>query len=97
MKSIMQDSEDRRCYICKKLGFDTYRYIELHHCLHGNANRRLADKDGLWVYLCKYHHTALHDKGEWDKELQKEAQIRYMEYYEKSVDEFIKRYGKSYL
>jgi hypothetical protein len=30
-------------------------------------------------------------------ELKKEAQIRYMEYYEKSVDEFRERYGKSYL
>ena len=74
----MQNLDDKQCYICQKLGFHTYRYMELHHCIHGNANRRLADKDGLCVWLCKYHHQALHDKGEWDKELQKEAQIRYM-------------------
>ena len=95
MKSIMQD--DQCCYICKKLGYYTYKYLELHHALHGFANRRLADKDGLTVWLCKYHHTALHDKGEHDKELQKEAQVRWMEYYEKSIDEFRSRYGKSYL
>ena len=93
----MQNLDDKQCYICQKLGFHTYRYMELHHCIHGNANRRLADKDGLCVWLCKYHHQALHDKGEWDKELQKEAQIRYMEYYEKSVEEFRSRYGKSYI
>ena len=94
-KSIVQSEEE--CYICAKLGFHTYKYLEYHHMLHGVANRKLADKDGLTCFLCKYHHSALHDKGEWDKELQKEAQIRYMEYYEKSVDEFIKRYGKNYL
>lgn len=94
-KSIMQDEEE--CYICRKLGFHTYKNLEEHHFIHGFANRRLAEADGLKAYLCKYHHTALHDKGEHDKELQKEAQIRWMEYYERSIDEWIKRYGKSFL
>ena len=93
----MQNLDDRQCYICLKRGFHTYRYTELHHCIHGNANRRLADKDGLTVWLCKYHHMMLHDHGENDLELQQEAQTRWMEYYEKSIDEFRKRYGKSYL
>lgn len=95
MKSIMQT--ERECYICAKLGFHTYKYLEEHHFIHGVANRRLAEADGLKAFLCKYHHQALHDKGEHDKELQKEAQIRYMEYYGKSEDEFRSRYGKSYL
>lgn len=95
MRSIMQD--DDCCYICKKMGYHTYKWLEKHHCLHGTANRRLADKDGLVVYLCRHHHKALHNEGQWDKELQKEAQIRWMEYYERSVDEFRSRYGKSYL
>lgn len=95
MKSIIQD--DNVCYICKKMGFDTPGPEE-HHMLHGNANRRLAEKDGLKCQLCSYHHKIVHDtNSEWDKKLQKEAQIRYMEYYEKSVDEFRERYGKNYL
>lgn len=94
-KSIMQD--ERECYICANLGFHTYKYLELHHCIHGNANRRIADKDGLTVWLCKYHHARLHDNGEWDKELQKLAQQKWMEVYERGVDEWISRYGKSFL
>lgn len=94
-KSIMQN--ERECYICAKLGFHTYKNLDEHHCIHGFANRKLAERDGLKLYLCRYHHTALHDKGEWDKELQKEAQIRWMEVYERGVDEWISRYGKSFL
>jgi hypothetical protein len=39
----------------------------------------------------------LHDKGYMDRELQKIAQARWMEYNSKSVDDFIKRYGKSFI
>jgi len=65
--------------------------------LHGTANRRLADEDGLTVYLCRAHHAALHDKGLYDLILQQEAQKAWMDHYGKSVDDFISRYGKSYL
>ena len=89
MKSIIHDWDE--CYICGAYG------TEVHHCIHGTANRRLADKDGLTVNLCHACHMRLHDKGEYDRELQKIAQQRWMEYYGKSVDEFRKRYGKNYL
>lgn len=70
---------------------------DLHHCLHGTSRRKLADEDGLTVYLCRPHHAALHDKGLYDLVLQQEAQQAWMDYYHKSVEDFIKRYGKSYL
>ena len=95
-KSIMQT--ERECYICAKLGFHTTENLEEHHFLHGTANRRCAEADGLKGFLCHYHHSQVHDTdSEWDKILQKEAQIRYMEYYERSVDEFRERYFKSYI
>lgn len=79
------------CYICGQWATET------HHCIHGTANRKLADKDGLTVRLCSTCHQNLHDKGNFDRELQRLAQVRWMEYYQKSEAEFRKRYGKSYL
>ena len=79
------------CYICGQWATET------HHCIHGTANRKLADKDGLTVRLCSTCHRNLHDKGNFDRELQRLAQVRWMEYYQKSEAEFRKRYGKSYL
>lgn len=89
MKSIIHDRAG--CYICG--GIPT----EWHHCLHGTANRKLADKDGLTVMLCHTCHMNLHDKGTFDKELQKIAQEKWMRYNNASIEDFIKRYGKSYL
>lgn len=89
MKSIIHDNDE--CYICGAYASET------HHCIHGFANRRIADRDGLTVRLCHQCHANLHDKGWYDKDLQKLAQVRWMEYYERSIDEFRKRYGKSYL
>ena len=90
-KSIIQAVDKECCYICGQYATD------LHHCIHGTANRKLADKDGLTVMLCHTCHMNLHDKGNFDRELQRIAQVRWMEYYEKSEDEFRKRFGKSYL
>ena len=93
-KSIIQN--DRQCYICQQLGFDTPG-TELHHMIHGVANRKCADEAGLTCYLCKYHHARLHDKSEWDKALQQQAQLKWMEYYEKTEEDFRSKFGKSYL
>lgn len=70
---------------------------ETHHAIHGYANRKLADQDGLTVRLCKTCHTLLHDKGIHDRDLQQIAEKAYLEYYNASVEDFIKRYGKSYI
>lgn len=32
-------------------------YVEIHHCLHGTANRKKADKYNLVIPLCHEHHT----------------------------------------
>ena len=49
MKSII--CNDKCCYLCG--GTEN---LEEHHCLHGTANRKLADKYGLTVMLCEKHH-----------------------------------------
>lgn len=65
--------------------------------LFGSGKRKLADEDGLVCNLCSLHHRNLHDRGEHKEELQKLAQETWMNHYGKSVDDFITRYGKSYL
>ena len=90
MKSIMQDK--RECYFCKK-----DRGLELHHCMMGKW-RKLADKDGLTVYLCHEHHTGnngVHFNKEMRLELQKEAEKAYI--LRHSFKEWMERYGKNYL
>lgn len=86
----------KKCYLCGREGD-----LQIHHTLHGGANRRLADEDGLWVWLCHRCHMDLHDRGEGDKELQALAEKKWIEWNypndpEKGQEEFIKRYGKSY-
>lgn len=93
MNSVLQ--KNKECYFC-----GTTNNLEEHHCLHGWANRRLSEKDGLKVWLCNYHHTgsneAVHNNPDADLFLKKMAQ----EYYERNIgtrQQFIQRYGRNYL
>ena len=95
IKSIIQHEET--CFLCGRKGV-----LQVHHCLHGTARRKLADQDGLVVYLCHHCHRELHDKGIGDLELQQHAEEVWIEqkyFYDhtKGVQKFIQRYGKNYL
>ena len=88
MESIIQS--DKACYLCGcEVG------LELHHVWHGTGNRRCADTDGLTVWLCQQCHRNLHDKGEKDRYLMEIGERAYLNRYNKSIDDFIKRYGKN--
>ena len=94
-KSIIPNN-DGYCFICKKLN----RRVEAtdrHHMLYGSSKRALSEADGLYVNLCHPCHMRLHQDGEYKEELQKLAELTWCEHYKKSVDDFIKRYGKNYL
>lgn len=96
--SIVQTSCE--CFICHKpytVGLDH------HHCLHGSGQRELADADGLWVWLCRQCHSALHDTGANDRYLQALGQRSFINdqikkgYPEDVAREiYFKRYGKFY-
>lgn len=88
MKSIIQ--EERKCYLCGEI-----RNLHRHHCLYGTANRRLAEKDGLWIWLCVGCHMDLHEKGIMDKEIKTAAREAWCERYG-TIDDFLERYGKIY-
>lgn len=91
--SIITNQEN--CYICRRF-YNTIntKPLERHHCLHGTGMRKLADEDGLWVWLCPEHHRRLHDKNEHDLDLQIIAQKTYE--VEFGREAYFKRYGKFY-
>lgn len=95
MKSIIP-GDNEFCYLCKKMSLKTQGH-EVHHMIFGTGKRKLADEDGLTVHLCSLHHRMLHDRGDYKRELQELAEETWMKHYNKTVDDFIKRYGISYL
>lgn len=92
--SILQ--KEKRCYVC-----DTTSNIHLHHIMFGK-NRKKADEDLLTVYLCREHHegtNGVHGKNghELDLKLKKIAEQKWLKYYNKTIDDFIKKFGRNYL
>ena len=83
--------ERKQCFICGRKG-----QLDVHHCISGTANRKMADIYGLTVYLCRDCHGALHDKGKYDMELKQFAQ-RQFEAKIGSRDDFRRIFGKSWL
>lgn len=89
-KSIMHNKADRTCYLCMLLEDDATpkRYLEEHHIFGGQANRRLSEKYGLKVYLCRAHHEgdmyghmyAVHhpECNEYQELLHREGQVAFM-------------------
>lgn len=98
--SIIQTSCE--CYICHK---PSAYGLDVHHVIHGRGLRKLADEDGLWVWLCRKCHSDLHDRPEHphDDELKKIGQQAYIEQIKKkgvseeiARDYFRQRYGRFY-
>ena len=92
-KSIM--SNDPVCLIC---GYP--KNLHRHHVFFGTANREKSEKDGCWVYLCQRHHNgsnnSVHYCKTMDLRLKKDCQRTWEAIYG-TREEFIERYGKSYL
>lgn len=89
MKSILQDNKE--CFFCHST-----MNLDLHHCIHGNANRKIADREGLTVFLCHGCHTKVHDSDrEMDLVLIQYAQRKYEETHTRT--EFRSLFGKSWL
>lgn len=93
MQSIIQTENE--CFICHT----TYN-LDTHHCIHGTSGRKLADKWGLTIKLCKYHHTG--DQGihqAWnsglDLQIKQLAQTKFEELY--GHDRWMEIFGKNYL
>ena len=92
MKSVLQE-DTSYCFVCGRYG------TEIHHCIYGSANRRLADKYKLVVGLCYAHHRGNNGVHGGNKELdimlKQLAQMRFIEEYKDS--DFIAIFGRNYL
>lgn len=80
------------CPICGR-----YAELERHHMLHGSQRAR-AEEDNLVIGICGTCHRNLHDHGTFDRVLQMEAEHQWLKQDpNRTVDDFIRRYGKNYL
>ena len=93
-KSILQNN--KKCYITKSTN-----NLHKHHIFGGTANRKLSEEDGMWIWLWADWHNmsdyGVHFNKELDLKLKRIAQKRWQEYYHKTKEDFIKKYGKSYI
>lgn len=91
-KSIVQ--EDEQCIICGSI-----QGLQRHHIFFGRPNRQHSEEDGLWCWVCYYHHNAsmmsVHQNHAMDLKLKKYAQSIYEQKHTR--EEFMERYGKNYL
>lgn len=113
-KSIIQaktNRADRECFLCRYEAYmkniwyepseEQRNDMQKHHMMHGTANRDIAERLGLWCYLCPRHHTegtdAVHAKEGhgYDLFLMQVAQGRYEVLH--SHEEWMEIFGKNYL
>ena len=91
--SIIQNK--KACIVC-----GTINNLHTHEVFFGK-NRQKSIKDGCCVYLCGRHHNlsneGVHFNKKLDKKLKQLTEKKWLEYYKKDVDDFIKEYGRNYL
>ena len=90
--SIMQNLDEGRCYVC-----GCTRNLELHHAMHGTANRVLAERYHLGILLCRDHHTGrigVHSDIVLDNRIKRDAQKAFESIYghRKWMETFRKNY-----
>ena len=99
MKSIIQQDKER-CFICG--GYARFNDpLDRHHVWEG-SRKSISEKYGLTVYL---HHNSCHIFGEYsvhvnakiNRALQRKVQLKAMEHYGWTEEDFIRIVGKSYL
>ena len=91
IKSILTDDLDH-CLICGS------PHVEIHHCIYGTANRRIADKYGLVIALCREHHTGpygVHFDPVLDRDIKMGAQKMFERRYGR--DKWMEIVGRNYL
>lgn len=79
-----------------------YNGSERHEAFFGVKNRKRSIEDGLVVFLTPELHrgtNGVHGKnGKFiDEMIKKNAELTWIRVYNKSVEDFIKEYGKNYL
>lgn len=101
MRSILQDKEEKVCFLCAMLNRDSRpkNWLEEHHVFFGQALRKLSEKHGLKVYLCVDHHrgseNGVHYSIKNNRLVQAYAQRSFEETH--SREEFMNLFGRNYI
>lgn len=82
--------------ICEVCGNIIYGRKHLHHIFEGTANRKKSDEDGMVMYCHPCCHMWLHDHPKSMLTFKLRGQRKWEEQFG-SREDFIKRYGRSYL
>ena len=90
------------CILKPDVRWSTKRFEGSHrHEIFGSFNRHKSIEDGLVIFLRPEDHNmserGIHANIEFDLYAKRKAQIRWMEFYGKTEEQFRKRYGKSWL
>lgn len=90
------------CIMPEDINWEIERFPGSHrHEVFGGPNRKFSIEDGLILFLKPEMHN-MSDKGihfnkEFREYAQRRAQRAWMEYYHKTKEDFIARYGKNFL
>ena len=90
------------CIMKPDVRWSTTRFEGSHrHEIFYGSNRQKSIEDGLVIFLRPEDHNmgdnGIHKNREFDLYAKRKGQLRWMEFYGKTVEQFRKRYGKSYL
>lgn len=86
---------DKKCFFCGKTDS-----LQEHHCVGGNANRKIADKYGLTIWLCVYHHTGGKKSVHQDYSMNLQVKQYAQRYFEENIGDrelWMREFGKNYL
>ena len=93
MNSILQNS--KLCLVCGK-----QHNLENHHVFYGTAHRKISDKYGLTIWLCREHHrgnNGIHFDPNLDLEIKKKCQLIAMSYYNWDLSIWFKIFRRSWI
>ena len=98
-RSVLQDRNDRECYLCKRGFPGGFGGLEEHHIFYGAGQRELSEHFGLKVLLCRGHHRegpeAAHKNRQTREYLCRIAQEAFEDWY--GHENFINTFTKNYL
>lgn len=97
-------NKEEFCIMPKNPNYSTKRtsiYSHRHEIFFGVRNRQKSIDDGLIVFLRPKDHNmsrkGVHFNRKFDLYLKKIAEKTWLEYYDKTIDDFISCYGRNYL
>ena len=96
-------SKEEFCIMPKNSMYSTVRtpMLHRHEIFFGNPNRQKSIRDGLVVFLTPEMHNmsnkGVHFNRGFDLFLKRIGQQAWMDYYGKTIEDFIKEYGRNYL